>query len=565
MHDLQLVGFTTDRRGLILRSVDGARRENFVVPVTAELVAAITELAEAEVEPDEEAVVAQPVEPVEPRPTSQLSVRDIQARLRAGEPTRRVAAEAGVDEEWIERFAPPVRAEQRRIVEQALECHLQRSRSGPSAVPLRRAVGMAMADKGIAFTVAAFDAGWSSHLLGHDRWAVEFTYRHRGKDRTAGWVFDAATGELTTADRTASQLGYVAGDAGPDDDAGTEVDGIIGDPDAKTQIGTATDPATAQARKKATARRQPARTRGPAAKKTSSTSEKKSASKKKAASKKKVAPKKAAPKKAAPKKKKAASKRAAPAKTSPAKKSAAKKTSSTKKSVTKKSVTKKSSPAKKAGTAKTSVPKKVATKKVAPTKKLATKKAAPVAKAPVARTPAAPAPTAPVSEPVAPPPAPPATRAPEGPPPGSPPVEAARVPSPAGTDGPPPRPAVAARPGAVRLDEVPLAPAGNGRTRPRPDAPAPGRPPELERIPDAPGIATPPVDRTGQRRARAAQRNAPTVQFRSGSAAPVRAPGEDPPRPASRPAPEAPGGSAPVDADGAARPRSRRRRQLRAT
>jgi hypothetical protein len=529
MHDLQLVGFTTDRRGLILRSATGARRESFVVPITAELVAAITEMAGADGEPDEELVVPEPVaevEPVEARPTSQLSVRDIQARLRAGEPTRRVAAEAGVDEEWIERFAPPVRAEQQRIVERALECRLQRARSGPSAVPLRRAVGMAMADKGIAFTVAAFDAAWSSHLLGHDRWAVEFTYRHRGKDRTAGWVFDAATGELSTADRTAAQLGYVAGGADSDDDAGTEVDGIIGDPEAKTQIGTATDPSSPTAKKKAAARRRPSRKRAPGAKKTAS------ATKKQAASKKTSAPKKAAPKKTAPKK--TATKRAAPKKAAPGK-----------------------APTKTIATARTKTP---------------AKTAAPVVKAPGASTahagpvsaPAVPRPPSPASRRPAEPPAAPATD--PGPSPGRPPAEAP-VRSRTGTDGAPPRPAVAVRPGAVRLDEVPLAPAGNGRARPRPGEPAaPARPPELERIPDAPGIGTPPIDRTGQRRARAAQRNAPTVQFRSGSAAPVRAPGEAPPRPAPRPAPEAPGGSsAPVDADGAARPRSRRRRQLRAT
>ena len=40
MHDLQLVGFTTDRRGLIFRTRGGSRPEaSFVVPITEELVA----------------------------------------------------------------------------------------------------------------------------------------------------------------------------------------------------------------------------------------------------------------------------------------------------------------------------------------------------------------------------------------------------------------------------------------------------------------------------------------------------------------------------------------------
>ena len=104
---------------------------------------------------------------------------------------------------------------------------------------------------------------------------------------------------------------------------------------------------------------------------------------------------------------------------------------------------------------------------------------------------------------------------------------------------------VAHRPGEVDLAEVPLAPApprpaeppsGNGRL------PGGARPPELERVPDArDAVDATAADRADARRARAAERNAPTVQFRSGSAVPVRR----------------------ADANGAGRVPSRRR-QLRA-
>ncbi|HEY1116853.1 MAG TPA: DUF3071 domain-containing protein, partial [Acidimicrobiales bacterium] len=107
MHDLQLVGFTTDRRGLILRPRAGARSEaSFVVPVTDELISLVAEMA-AEIAagratsvPTEADLGVEPAADTAPeaaaRPRSQLSVRDIQARLRAGEPIARVAAEAGV-------------------------------------------------------------------------------------------------------------------------------------------------------------------------------------------------------------------------------------------------------------------------------------------------------------------------------------------------------------------------------------------------------------------------------------------------------------------------------------
>jgi hypothetical protein len=617
MHDLQLVGFTTDRRGLIFRTGRGARGDSYVVPLTDELVAVVAELAGESADGTAAGPAAAGDEPMgagtgsaagggsatddaaRDRPRSQLSVRDIQSRLRAGEPVAQVAAEAGVDEEWIERFAPPVRAEQRRVVERALECHLERARAGVSAVPLRRAVGMAMADKGIAFTVAAFDAGWSSHLIGHDRWAVEFTYRHRGRDHTATWIYDAEADGLTTSDRTASQIGYVPGSAKVRDDAGVAVDGIIGDPGASTQIGVA-EPAptprrarTAKAAAASTGGAAPASpARGtavtrPRRKKPGTKAATKKAAAKKAATKKagtkravtkRAVTKKAVTKKAVTKKagtKKAGTKKAGTKKA--ATKRAVTKKAATKRAVTKKAVTKKASGTKKAGTKKAGT-KKAATKKAA-TKSPATRKVATTRSAPEQAptpgtaatvrpvpTPTAPIPAAPTTvaprpspppivrsavpprpEPAAPPrpepAAPPAVPAPEGPPPRPPAEERMRVRSrrtaPTRTDH-----EVARRPGAVDLTEVPLAPAPPRRAGETSDngRPGGGRPPELERVPDAPDVVDSTASgRADARRARAAERNAPTVQFRSGSAVPVRR----------------------ADPNGAGRPPARRR-QLRA-
>jgi hypothetical protein len=486
MHDLQLVGFTTDRRGLIFRTRAGSRPEaSFVVPITDELVELVTQLADDETRPtgdgdavdgsDEPAEVPVPATEPDLRPRSQLSVRDIQARLRAGEPTSRIAAEAGVEVDWIERFAPPVRAEQQRIVAQALECHLHRARSAPSAVPLRRAVGMALADKGIAYTVAAYEAAWSARLLGHDRWAVSFTYHHRGRERVATWTYDAGEGTLTTGDRVAAQLGYVApGRPGADEEA--IVDGIVGDPAA-----TAANTTTPEAPAKTAATRRTATKRPPA---------------------KKAAATKATPKK--PPAKKAASKKPA------AKKPAAKK-AATKKAASKKPATK------------TSTPETRPAKEKVVVKTTGSKR--PEA-APAERTP---------------------------PPPVTGDVD---VPGDRRLPDQPPRPAevpVAVPPLADRPPE----PAPNGRPH-RDPAPPPGGP-GAEPAADE-------VDPASARRERAAQRTASTVHFRSGSAAPVRVARD--PRPPStsddrpvaddRPRPD------PGERNGAARPATRRRRQLRA-
>ncbi len=518
MQDLQLVGFTTDRRGLIFRAPGSARAESFVVPLTHELVGLIAELADettTERADDPSAAVGTVREddPPTSRPASQLSVRDIQARLRAGEEPARIAAEAAVEEDWIERFAPPVRAEQRRIIDRALAAHLHRSRSGASAVPLRRAVGMAMADKGIAFTVAAFEASWSSRLLGHDRWLVEFTYRHRGRARTVAWDFDAESGELTTSDRAASQLGYVAPDEGRDDDAGAAVDGVVGARDA-TPIRPPSD-ASATSQKGTT----------------SSAATTEQPTKRKAATKKRVAKKKPAPKKKAPTRKKPAPKKKAATKKAAAEKAATKK---------KAPATKASAPAEEASPAREQPGREGAAVETVPTAAPGHRPAAVPAASGVSTNGAGPRRT----------PSAPAGLGPE--------------------DG---RPVVRTRGAAA--DRSPTAS----------NEPAGGPATSASATPDAPAT---PDDPSEARRARAAARSAPTVQFRSGSAAPVRPAGASstsprpsdpkapaapapasapPPRPSSRGAGAAGGDDGPtppVDANGAARPRSRRRRQLRA-
>jgi len=625
MHDLQLVGFTTDRRGLIFRTATGAPGDSFVVPLTPELVAVVGELAaEAPELPDVEA--APPAGTAEPapaedaaRPRSLLSVRDIQARLRAGEPVAQVAREAGVDDEWIERFAPPVRAEQQRIVERALDAHLQRARGAPSALPLRRAVGLAMAERGVAFTVAAFEAAWTARLLGHDRWAVDFAYRHRGP-RTARWIYDAAAGELTSADRTAAQLGYVPEGARRAADAAEEVDGLVGDPHAAAPItteaeapppaarrrrgtgGAARRAAVAEAEETSPVARSRSRARSGATKgaaqvrtkaatragggkagatRAASTKAAAKASTRKATG---TTAEKARVKRAATKKSSApATKKAASAAT---KKAAAKASTPKATGATAELARVKGAATKKASGARTAAGKagapRVAANKAAPapagegkgtatrpaakgngtaTRPAPAKKAAPTgggtAKAGADRAVTAEAAatlatvTGAAASQVAPGRAGASTRAPErsaraastaagssngtvrepsaasngttrptAATPGA--RVAGGVPAASRTQPAPPadgRP-VAARPGAVDLGEVALAPAPPARA-PRPAAP--------DRAPAGPDAATgddagwaAPLDRTDARRARAAERSAATVQFRSGSAVPVR-------------------------------------------
>ncbi len=187
------------------------------MPIDAELRAAVQGLADDSAQirggiqdTSVEGTEGDDAERPRPRVDAKLSVREVQARLRSGASITAVADDAGVAEQWVERFAPPVRAEQRQIVERALAQPLERARAGESVEPLGAAVAAAMVERGVTLTADGFAHAWTSRLVGRDHWVIEFHFTQRGRARTIGWTFDAAEGRLTTTDRTASQIGFVA-------------------------------------------------------------------------------------------------------------------------------------------------------------------------------------------------------------------------------------------------------------------------------------------------------------------------------------------------------------------
>ncbi len=100
--------------------------------------------------------------------------------LRSGRSAESVAAEAGVDAEWVARFAMPVFAEQARVIDAAPR-RSPALRLGPPAVPLGQAVYRNLAARGITATVDELDGGWSTRQSADGRWLVTFAYTSRGK------------------------------------------------------------------------------------------------------------------------------------------------------------------------------------------------------------------------------------------------------------------------------------------------------------------------------------------------------------------------------------------------
>lgn len=208
MQKLHLVGFTTDHEGLILSARRGARSGSYLLKIDGALEEAVDERrARREEEPDaEEAASSSRRSRVE----SALPVREIQARLRQGRTIADVARAAGVDAEWVERFAPPVLAERAKVIEKVRSVPLRRARLGPSVLPIGEAVRRNLADRGVSQTPDEFADAWTARQMADGRWVVRYAYHYRGHDQTLRFDLDDSTGEVSTADRTSGQLGYVA-------------------------------------------------------------------------------------------------------------------------------------------------------------------------------------------------------------------------------------------------------------------------------------------------------------------------------------------------------------------
>jgi hypothetical protein len=211
MQKLHLVGFTADFDGLIFSARKGAKSGSFVVPLDGRL---LKQIAEAQQRRDGGSAGPSRVEerlssPRLVRPESALSPREMQDRIRSGWTLDEVAAEAGVDLDWVRRFAAPVLAEVRRVVERSRDAVYDKPRFGLSTLPLGASVRRNVLDRGVRLLDEELDDCWSAYQLDEDVWVVRFAYTSRGRSQEAEWLFDLETEELTSRNRLAAQLGHV--------------------------------------------------------------------------------------------------------------------------------------------------------------------------------------------------------------------------------------------------------------------------------------------------------------------------------------------------------------------
>jgi hypothetical protein len=196
MTDLRLVAVTPERSHLVLE--DGASNQ-FRIPIDQRLAAALR---------THPSFTSSGPPRTGPKPAqleialeSQLTPREIQARIRAGGGIDEVAAAAGISTERVERYATPVLAEREHVTDQARLAPARRA-SGGTAPRLGELVDARLTEQ----KVATDSVHWDSWRGDEERWTVHVAYLAGARERVAEWTFDTRGRVLSAANDEARWL-----------------------------------------------------------------------------------------------------------------------------------------------------------------------------------------------------------------------------------------------------------------------------------------------------------------------------------------------------------------------
>lgn len=162
MTELRVVGKTSDGDHIELVDNEGNK---FSVRVSDSLRAAVNERRLTPV--------------VESAP--KLSIKEIQARLRAGESYSDISNISGLSIEKIERYASPIMQERAWIIEQAMKA----SPKG-AALPLSELVILRLAPRGVNMN----QVSWNTWRLEDGTWHLVLSYPSSEGQSEANWIFD---------------------------------------------------------------------------------------------------------------------------------------------------------------------------------------------------------------------------------------------------------------------------------------------------------------------------------------------------------------------------------------
>lgn len=135
-------------------------------------------------------------------PREDLSIKEIQSRLRAGESPRELAENSGTSLEKIERFAGPILHERNHIIMHALDTQIKRGRGDQT---LREVVNERLGARGV--DLAKLE--WSAYRQEDGTWIITLGYPTRDGENSAQWILDTAKRTLAAHDEGAR---WISGD-----------------------------------------------------------------------------------------------------------------------------------------------------------------------------------------------------------------------------------------------------------------------------------------------------------------------------------------------------------------
>ena len=195
VRELHVVAVSEDGRHVLLAGRRGATTSGFRVALDDRLAAAVRgDLPRPGDEPE----------------GPELTPKEIQARLRAGESAESIARSANVPVTRVERFAGPVQGEMARMIDAARSSYLVRGRLGRSAVPLGVAFDLALAQTP---SLRPDSDEWEAQREDDGSWLVTVTWFARARSRTAAWRYSPSLRTITAVDPHSAALGYVDPDA----------------------------------------------------------------------------------------------------------------------------------------------------------------------------------------------------------------------------------------------------------------------------------------------------------------------------------------------------------------
>jgi hypothetical protein len=196
VRQLEVVAVSDDGSYVLLASTRGAAKATHSVRIDGRLHAAVRGKLDESV-----------------RRESELSPKEIQARLRAGDSVEQVAKLANVPTSRVMRYAGPVISERDRIVDQARAAVLHRPRGPESSIPLGEVVAKHLSETA---GLRADTVAWTARRRDDNGWVVELTYQAaRGGPRTASWLYQPTGRALTSLNPLATRLGLADPPAAP--------------------------------------------------------------------------------------------------------------------------------------------------------------------------------------------------------------------------------------------------------------------------------------------------------------------------------------------------------------